>query len=110
MAGGRPRKQIDQIQFEKLCTMQCTKEEIAAFFDCSEDTIERWCKRTYKESFAVVLKSKGVAGKISLRRNLFRMSEKNPGVLIFLCKNYLGMRDNPVEEKEADSVRVVIDV
>ena len=51
----RPRKEIDQAEFEKLCALQCTKAEIAGFFNLSEDTVERWCKRTYKESFAVVL-------------------------------------------------------
>ena len=26
---GRPRKEINQIEFEKLCALQCTLEEIA---------------------------------------------------------------------------------
>ena len=54
----RPKKEIDQEQFEKLCGLQCTKEEVADWFDCSEDTIERWCKATYDESFAVVFAKK----------------------------------------------------
>lgn len=59
----RPKKEIDQEQFEKLCGLQCTKEEVADWFDCSEDTIERWCKATYDESFAVVFAKKGRLGK-----------------------------------------------
>ena len=29
---GRPRKNIDKEQFEKLCFLHCTLEEIAGFF------------------------------------------------------------------------------
>ena len=101
---GRPRKEINKESFEKLCGLQCTKEEIADFFDCSEDTIDRWCKREYKITFAAVFKKKSAAGRISLRRHAFRMAEKNPGVLIFLMKNYLGLRDNPAlaEDENAE--------
>ena len=34
----RPKKEIDQKEFEKLCALQCTKAEIAGFFNVSEDT------------------------------------------------------------------------
>lgn len=89
----RPRIEIDKEDFEKLCGLMCTKEEIAGFFDCSEDTIERWCKRTYGESFAVVFKKKCTKGKISLRRNQFKLSQKNAAMAIWLGKNYLGQTD-----------------
>lgn len=85
----RPRKEIDQGEFEKLCALQCTKSEIAGFFDVSEDTIERWCKRTYKESFAVVFANKRSGGKISLRRLQFRLAEKDSRMAIWLGKQYL---------------------
>lgn len=90
----RPRKEIDQKQFEKLCGMMCTLEEIAGFFDCSEDTIERWCKRTFNERFAEVYKKKSHAGRISLRRNQFELSKKSAAMAIFLGKNYLGQKDS----------------
>lgn len=98
MAGGRPRIEIDQSDFESLLAIQCTLEEVAAFFQhklgkCSEDTIERWCKRTYKESFAEVSAKKRAIGKISLRRAGWQLAQKNPAVHIFYCKNYLGMTD-----------------
>ena len=98
MAGGRPRIEIDQKEFESLLSIQCTLEEIVAFFQhklgrCSEATIERWCKRTYKESFADISLKKRAAGKISLRRAGWQLAMKNPSVHIFYCKNYLGMTD-----------------
>lgn len=94
---GRPKKEIDKAQFEKLCAMMCTSEEIAGFFDCSVDTIERWCKREYKMPFAEVFKKYSAHGKISLRRNQFRLSEKYPAMAIWLGKQYLGQRDVPLE-------------
>lgn len=95
---GRPRKEIDQTQFEKLCGLQCTKEEIAGWFDCSEDTIENWCHKTYDESFSAVFSKKREAGKISLRRSQWRLAEKSASMAIFLGKNYLGQSDHVVIE------------
>lgn len=89
----RPRKQIDENIFINLCGLQCTLEEIAGVFDCSEDTIERWCKRTYGISFAETYKKHSAKGKISLRRAQFKLAEKNASMAIFLGKNYLGQTD-----------------
>lgn len=89
----RPRIEIDKNQFEKLCSIQCTLAEIASFFDCSDDTIERWCLRTYKEGFAEVYAKKRGIGKISLRRAQFKMAEHNPTMAIWLGKQYLGQTD-----------------
>lgn len=99
---GRPQKEIDQSLFEKLCGLQCTLTEIAGIFDCSEDTIERWCKRTYDEGFAETYKKHSAAGKLSLRRAQFRLAEKSAAMAIFLGKNYLGQSDNVmIEDKSA---------
>ena len=90
---GRPLKQIDEDQFAKLCSLHCTLEEIAAFFNCSEDTIREWCKRTFGETFSVVYKNKSAIGKLSLRRFQFKMAEKSVPMAIFLGKNWLGQTD-----------------
>lgn len=95
----RPRKEIDKKDFESLLAIQCTQEEIKAFIEAktgekiSIDTIERWCKRTYKKSFAEISDEKKAIGKIGLRRAGFELAKKNPAVHIFYCKNYLGMTD-----------------
>ena len=95
----RPRKEIDQKDFESLRAIQCTQEEIQAFLEVktgsklSIDTIERWCKRTYKKSFAEISAQKRAIGKISLRRSGWKLAQKNPSVHIFYCKNFLGMTD-----------------
>lgn len=73
---GRPKKEIDQDRFEKLCGLQCTKEDICDFFGVTDKTIDAWCKRTYKESFSVVFKQKRGKGKCSLRRYQFALAQK----------------------------------
>ena len=93
MARGRPRKEINQRQFESLCGLQCTLADIDDFFECSEDTIERWCKRIYHANFADIYKTKSQAGKISLRRSQFKLAEKSPAMAIWLGKQYLGQRE-----------------
>ena len=90
----RPVIEIKQQDFEKLCGLQCTLEEIAGFFECSSDTIERWCKRTYNESFADTYKNHSQSGKISLRRAQWKLAEKgNSSMLIWLGKQWLGQTD-----------------
>ena len=100
MTTGRPRKEIDKKIFENLCGLQCTLEEIAGVFDCSADTIERWCKREYGETFAETYKKHSAKGKMSLRRTQFKLAEKSAAMAIFLGKNYLGQKDNIIETDE----------
>lgn len=96
--GGRPKAEIDQTTFEKLCGLQCTLIEISGWFGVSEDTIENWCKSTYKKGFSEVFQAKRSSGLISLRRNQWKQSETNPTMAIFLGKQYLGQVDR-VESK-----------
>ena len=90
---GRPKKIIDEEQFEKLCGLQCTQEEIMGWFDVTDKTLTNWCKETYGMSFSEVFAKKRETGKISLRRMQWRLAEKNAAMAIFLGKNYLGQTD-----------------
>ena len=92
---GRPFKDIDQKQFENLCALQCTIEEICAWFDVCPDTLEYWCKRTYDMTYSKVFKAKRGKGKISLRRAQFRLAENNASMAIWLGKQYLEQHDTP---------------
>lgn len=104
---GRPVKIISQTDFEKLCGLQCTKPEICAFLDVTDKTLDKWIKKTYKDStgkgmlFSQVYEQKRSVGKISLRRSQFRLAETNAAMAIFLGKNYLGQSDNPGLEVNA---------
>lgn len=105
---GRPRIEIDEKLFQNLCGMMCTLDEIAGVFECSPDTIERWCKRTYDLTFADTFKRYSANGKMSLRRYQFELAKRSAAMAIFLGKNYLGQTDHveivdnsPIERLDA---------
>lgn len=102
---GRKRIEIDQHQFEQLCFMQCTLGEIAGWFGCSEDTIQRWCKRTYRKTFGEVYAGKSQGGRISLRRAQFELAKKSPAMAIWLGKQYLGQSDAPQDGSQGSTVQ-----
>ena len=92
---GRPVIQIDQKSFEELCKMQCTELEIAGFFGCSDETLNKWCKKTYKKTFEQCFAVLRLGGRASLRRTQWKLAETNPAMAIFLGKNYLDQSDDP---------------
>lgn len=98
---GRPKKQIDKAQFEKLCGIFCSRDDICDFFEVSKDTLIRWCKATYNnETFETIYKKMSAKGRSSLRRFQFALAEKNAAMAIFLGKNYLGQTDrDPLDLK-----------
>ena len=100
---GRPKKEIDQEQFEKLCAIQCTKFEICSWFDVTDKTLEHWVNNTYGRHFSEVFAEKREAGKISLRRSQWRLAEKNASMAIFLGKNYLGQEDSLTHRVNIDT-------
>jgi hypothetical protein len=87
----RPEAKIDSVELDKLCGMQCTDEEIAAFFGVSTRTIER---RRKVQRFNDVMERAKAKGRVSVRRSLFRSANAgNIAAAIFLSKNLLGYRD-----------------
>jgi hypothetical protein len=105
---GRPKKNIDQSEFEKLCGLQCTITEMCAFFDCDDKTLSKWCHETYGMSFSEIFEIKRGLGKISLRRSQFRLAEKNAAMAIFLGKQYLGQSDQVEAETDDDQVKAFL--
>lgn len=105
----RPVIEIKKEHFENLCSLQCTLEEIAGFFKCSTDTIERWCKRTYNEGFADIYKVYSQNGKISLRRLQFKLAEKSYAMAIWLGKQYLGQTDKIEATANFENIDVLAD-
>lgn len=95
--GGRPRVQIDWDEFERLCEFQCTLQEVAAWFRCSDDTVEMYVREHYKRPFSEVFREKRGKGKVSLRRKQMQMAlEGCVPMAIFLGKQYL----NQYEKRE----------
>jgi len=95
---------IDWEEFEKLCSLQATEEEIAEWFGCDTLTLRRKIKGKYKVTFEQVFKKKSAKGKISLRRLQFQNASgiKKDGkflklpsdtMQIWLGKQHLGQKD-----------------
>lgn len=68
---GRPLTFIDWDEVYKLVSYQCTQIEIAHFFNCSVDTIDRRAKAELGLSFADIWERKISLGKIRLRKAAF---------------------------------------
>ena len=109
MKTGRPLKEIDKNDFEKLCGIQCTLQEIASFFECNEDTVNAWCKRTYGDTFSVVYKTYSGKGKISLRRVQFELAKRNQTKAIWLGKQYLNQTDK-IETETTERIEIINDI
>jgi len=83
---GRPKIEINEDQLEKLSSILCTMEEMASFFSCSVDTLER--------NFADTIKKGKDKGRMSLRRLQFEKAQSgNTTMLIWLGKQLLGQKD-----------------
>lgn len=102
---GRPRIPINADVFEALCYMQCTEEEICAYYNCSDETLNNWCKSTYKMTFEQAFSQMRKGGHISLRRRSWKRAFEgnSDAVLIFLLKNYLKMCDDPRKYDKDDT-------
>ena len=93
----RPKKYINKKQFESLCAIQCTKEEICDVLDVTEKTLNRWCKEEYGENFSLVFRQKKSLGKTSLRRHQWKLAEAgNYTMQIWLGKQMLGQSESPL--------------
>src|SRR5215467_11194175 len=87
----RPEAKIDLAELEKLAGMQCTNEEIGAFFGVSKRTILRRCE---SEKFREIIENGRAKGRVSVRRALFKLANAgNVAAAIFLAKNLLGYKD-----------------
>ena len=92
----RPRINIDLVELEKLCVLQCTQPEIAAFFGVSLATIE---KRAKHQEFRDVMARGYQKGKISVRRKQMQLLEAGSNTMaIWLGKQLLGQRDQYAHE------------
>ncbi len=45
------RRELELGQFESLCVMQCSVDELCGWFGCDEAALDAWCMEQYGESF-----------------------------------------------------------
>jgi hypothetical protein len=92
VGAGRKAVPIDLLDLEKLCSMECTDQEIAAWFGVSVRTIKN---RRAQRKFGDVMRRGDAKGRISIRRAQVRQVEAgNVAMIIWLSKSRLGQRDN----------------
>jgi len=85
------RNEIDLSELEKLSQLQCTDEEIAAWFNVSTRTIER---RRLEPEFAEVMTRGKARGRISVRRMQMKLLEEGNATMgVWLGKQILGQAD-----------------
>ena len=77
----------------KLGTMMCTNKEIADILGISENSV--------RKNFTNLLEQARSVGRRSLRRaQMTKAMEGDSRMLIFLGKQYLSQKDNPVDVVE----------
>jgi hypothetical protein len=83
---GTPAK-IDLAELEKLCALQCTDPELAAWFNVDVRTIER---RRKVRSFREAMDCGKAKGRISVRRMQMKLLEQGNATMgVWLGKNIL---------------------
>lgn len=102
---GRPKIQFTDShweQLDKICEMQCTREEAAAYFDISIDTMDERVKEKFGCTYHVYQQSKVLKGRTSLRRMQWQSAQKgNVQMQIWLGKQYLSQADK-LENKQTN--------
>jgi len=93
---GRKPVEIDLEQVEKLASLQCTDQELAAFFRCTTRTIE---KRRKEPAFKEAMERGKAMGRISVRRSQMKLLDAGNATMgVWLGKQLLGQRDvTPIE-------------
>ena len=82
-------KAVDRELVWKLASMMCTIKEIADVVGLAENTVSK--------KFGDLIEKGRSQGKKALRRAQFEkaVADKDPRLLIFLGKQYLGQKDSP---------------
>ena len=88
------KSEIDMAELEKLASLQCTQQEIAAWFGVCTRTIERRCQ---EPEFSEVMERGRAKGRISVRRMQMKLLEQGNATMgVWLGKQLLGQRDQVV--------------
>ena len=99
---GRPNKKVDEKVIANLSQIGCTQEEIGSVVGISARTLQR--------RFSDLVEENKNIGKASLRKRMWASALKgNPNMMIWLSKNYLGMKDRTVQETVVEPLPLIIE-
>lgn len=97
------QEKLDDGNLKALMRMKPTLKDTAAFFEVSEDTIERYIKANWGMRFAEFRDQNMVHTRFSLIRTAIQKAEKGDNVMLIFClKNLCGWRDKLPDEVEGD--------
>lgn len=103
MALKHKQVQISETQIKEIMRLKPSLKDTAAFFDVSEDTIERYIKEHWGLRFAEFREQNMVFTRFSLIRTAIQKAEKGDNVMLIFClKNLCGWRDKLPDEVEGD--------
>lgn len=92
---GPKYKEIDPVQLDKLLELHLRLTDVADFFDVSEDTIERFVKRTYKKKFAEYAdKKRSRTRRLLMQKFWEKVKDGNMAAIIFGLENIMDWHDN----------------
>ena len=99
---GRPKKKLDANVIANLSQIGCTQEEIGSVVGISARTLQR--------RYADLIEENKNIGKASLRKRMWQSALKgNPNMMVWLSKNYLGMKDRTVQETVVEPLPLIIE-
>ena len=99
---GRPNKKVDEKVIANLSQIGCTQEEIGSVVGISARTLQR--------RFSDLVEENKNIGKASLRKRMWQSALKgNPNMMMWLSKNYLGMKDRTVQETVVEPLPLIIE-
>lgn len=91
---GRPKSVFNEKELKYLCSIHCTLEEIAGFFQMNKDVLRRRIKEEYGISWTEFYERNSQGSKVSLRRRQIQAAmEGDTAMLKFLGKNMLGQKE-----------------
>jgi hypothetical protein len=91
---GRPKSVFNEKELKYLCSIHCTLEEIAGFFQMNKQVLSRKIKEEYNISWTEFYERNSQGSKVSLRRRQIQAAmEGDTQMLKFLGKNMLGQKE-----------------
>lgn len=94
MAGGRPKKEINEAQLGVICRLKPSAKDCADFFEVSIDTIENKIHEFGYPSFSVFREQNMVHTRFGLIQKAIDKGLKGDNcMLIFCLKNLCGWKD-----------------
>lgn len=97
----KPEIIINEEQLRSLMALRPKSQDVAAFFKCSIDTLERYLRKNFNMTFAEFREENTAGTRFSLSRTAIEKALAGDNVMLIFClKNFCGWSNEPVKEVE----------